>query len=392
MPVGATETAALRQVNRTLTLDLLREAGPLSRADLSRALGLTRSTMSLIVQGLVEEGLIRSAGIGSPHTGRKSVLYEYNPDAGAVIGVDIGGTNIKCILSDLRGTPQHRESWETFAQETSGAFISRLVAEVRGMITRSGLAPSQLKGLGVATPGIVDPGAGVVIGASPNLPQWYDLPLGEILGREFGIPVKVENDVNAALIGESIYGVGKGGRDLAYLVFSTGIGGALMLGGEIYRGASFAAGEIGYWLLGAHQLDRDWKPRGAFESSCSAPSIAAEGSRRLGRPVTAKQVFEAARAGDQTASRLVEETARLIGMAVSNLASLLDVDAIILGGGVMLSGDLLLPAIRSVVERHALRPPAIHASALRDEAGALGAAHLALRAAMPGARLTLGGA
>lgn len=391
MRVGVTDTTALRKVNKTLTLELIREEGPLSRADLSRALGITRSTMSLIMQDLLAEGLVREAGLGSPHTGRKSVLYEFNPAAGFVLGVDIGGTNIKCQVADLSGTSLHQEHWETFPENTSKGFIRKLVAEIRSMLRRVPLRESRLKALGVATPGVVDPYRGVVLGASPNLPEWSDLRLGEFLARDFGVPVQVENDVNAALIGEHVFGIGRGYKHLVYLVLSTGIGGALMLNGEIYRGATFGAGEVGYWLLGPTQIHQDWKPKGAFECTCSATAIAAEGTRIVGRPVTTKEVFEAARGGNGAARSLVEETAEKIGLVVSNLAALLDVDIIILGGGLMFSSDLLLPTIRTVVERHAIRMPVIAASAMADEAGVKGAVQLALTVALPGARIHLGG-
>lgn len=391
MRVGATATAALRQVNKTLALEVIREKGVVSRAELSRLLGLTRSTMSLIIEDMVAEGLVRPCGIGENTTGRKPMLYECDPTAGYVLGLDIGGTNIKCHLSNLVGQCLYSEHWETFQVPTSAEFMQQMVAAIRQMIRRAGLEQSGLKAMGVASPGVVDPERGIVLGASPNLPEWNGLHLGEILAAEFKVPVRVENDVNSALIGEHVFGVGRGRKDLALIAISTGIGGALMLGGEIHRGATFGAGEIGYWLTDTSQIDRDWKPKGALESTCSATAIAGRGSELLGRPATAKDVFDAARQGNSAAQELVREIGRQLGMVASNLTSLLDMDMIILGGGVMLSGDLLLPIVREVVERHAIRAPEITTSGLADEAGVLGAVHLALGSALPEARLYLGG-
>lgn len=379
----------MRSVNKSLLLELVRARGRTTRAELARETGFTRATVSQIIADLVAEGWLEEVGIGDSPTGRKPVLYEYRPRLGVVLGLDLGGSTLQCAVANLSGQIVSRRNEPTGGVRTSHELLDRIERLARETLAAAPAHPAQggpeLRAVGVATPGIVDVDLGVVLGASPNLPEWHDLPLREHLERRLGVPVRVENDVNAALLGEHRFGRARGVRNAAFVAVSTGLGGALLLDGRLYRGARGGAGEIGYWLAGHEHVHADWGGRGCLESLCSGSAMA----RAAGAP-DARAVCELARAGDAAALEIVQSTAEYLGLAVSNLASLLDLEMVVLGGGVMLSADLFLDLIRSIVARHAPTRVEVVPSQLGDEAGLRGAVQMALTAVTPDVRLEVG--
>lgn len=377
---GVRSTTDIRLVNQSLVLELLRDRGPLSRAEVARALGLTRSTVSQITTELLRQRLIREVGTGQSAVGRKPILLELNPTAGIVVGVDLGGPQLLLGAANLAGQVVHRRRLSTFTVPTAREFIDRLSDAIEDLLESAG-GPQGLKAVGVATPGIVDVERGVILGASHNLPEWDRLPLADILAERFHVPVVVENDVNAALLGEHRYGHGRDLRNLAFIAVSRGIGGAVMLGGELYRGTRGAAGEIGFWLMGRRHVRRDWRPQGCFEALCSCDAIL----RRTGR--SAEELAARARAGDRAARSEVRRLAEYVGMAAANLVSLLDLEMVVLGGSPIV-GELA-EAVQRIVDDHAAVQAKVVVSALGDEAMMLGAMELALRRIFPAARLEL---
>lgn len=265
MDKGSIKT--LRAMNKGLVLQLIRSGGPISRADISKRTGLTRSAVSAIVSRLLAEGAVLAVGIGSNWTGRKPVLYEYNALQGFVLGLDIGGTNINLAAADMVGTIVARHRFQTPAALSRSELLACLFNEVQRFCDQAELSLADLKAVGVASPGVIDHVAGRVVGAAPNLPDWADFPLAQLIRDRLGVPVLIDNDVHLALLGEVRRGAAAGCPNAAFINVSTGLGGALMLDGRLHRGPRNFGGEIGYWLAGTEHLHRDWGARAALRPS-----------------------------------------------------------------------------------------------------------------------------
>ena len=379
----------VRQLNRQLVLKLIIDKGPLSRAELSRATLLTKGTVSQVVSELLDANAVIEVGAGSGEhvPGRKPILLRYNKQAGVLVGIDMGGTNVQCGVADLEGALMAVRSWPSEPNNNGfkrdrNAVLERTMAEIDITLAGLGLNREAVRGLAVASPGAVDPVTGEVSGLSPNLPDWHNFNLKEAFRSCFvGAAVTIENDVNAALIGEARYGAGRGKENLALLVISTGIGGAVMVGGQLYRGTRGASGEVGFLMFGEDTLEGDWTGRGCFETLASGRALAVQAQKELGhQDWDAEALFSAAGAGDPEAQALVRRFADRIALAVVNIAAVLDPEMIILGGGVSLSAEMFLGRVREMVRKHAPVEPDVVPAGLGAEAGMHGTIALAREA------------
>ncbi len=304
------------------------------------------------------------------------------------IGVDLGGTK---TLTALVGSGGEVVARVRRATPRSGpeAVIEAIIASVAGLSDRSGIAPGATLGVGVGAPGPLDPDTGVVF-EPPNMPFWRDVPLASLLAERLGVPVFVENDANAAAMGEHWAGAGRGVDDLVYITVSTGIGGGLILGGRLYRGAGGTAGEIGHMVI-AHGGPRCGCGRfGCLEAMASGTAIAREARRAVeaGRPtvlsrlssdaISAEAVARAAADGDPLAREIFAGAAAALGVGVANLVNLLNPALVIIGGGVAKAGEMLFAPVRRIVREEAFERPAalvrVIPAALGDDVGAVGAA------------------
>ena len=254
-------------------------------------------------------------------------------------------------------------------------------------------ADSALRAVGVATPGVVDPATGVVE-LAPQLEGWEGLDLGPRLQRSFDCPVVVDNETDMSLLAECWRGAARDARHAVYVQVGIGIGGAILVNGELFRGKRGAAGEIGY-LIGRDEPDGEppaggsgpfeWTAGGRAYARLGARAAARRSGRRLrelagGDPgaVTAETVFAAAAAGDPPARAIVEELAGRLGRGVANVATVLDPELVILGGGVANAGAALLDPVTEIVRAHVPAPPRVVLSEIGDESAALGAVRRAL--------------
>jgi len=258
-----------------------------------------------------------------------------------------------------------------------------------------------VRAAGVAAAGLCNPVTGTII-ESPNLPEWRDVPFASWLQQDLALPVFIANDANAAALGELRYGAGRGLRDFIYVTVSSGIGGGLVLGGELYAGHSNTAGEVGHIPVEPDGPPCGCGSHGCLEAVASGLALAREASRRLaqGEPsvllelcrgdtsmVTAELVHQAALRGDGLALELAEQTGRYLGIAFAGLINVLNPEAIIVGGGLSKMGDLLLgPTVRTLRERSYELPARecrITVTPLGDMGGVLGAVALVERALGP---------
>ncbi len=314
----------------------------------------------------------------------------------AVISIDIGGTKTLAAVVNAQGRVIARRRMET-PQEGPQRFVETVGREVAALLAETGLRREDLLGLGAGAPGPLDPETGVVF-EPPNLEGWRDVPLAEMLQEVTRIRTFIENDANAAAVGEAWVGAGAGVSDLIYITVSTGIGGGLIFGGELYHGVSGTAGEIGHMTIEPEGPVCGCGRKGHLEILASGPAIARMASEalRAGRPsslsglseeaITAETVAEAAAAGDVLAIEAYTRAAGYIGVAAASLVNVLNPQMIVFGGGVSKAGELLLAPVRQAVRERAFERPAeavrIVPSALGDDVGVVGAAAVVFRRAV----------
>jgi len=314
----------------------------------------------------------------------------------AAIGADLGGTNIRLALVDAEGGLSEPYRYPTPAKGEAAAIVETLAQGIRVLQHQARAHGIRLAGCGLGVAGLVDGQAGLVYTA-PNVAGFQNLPLKKLLEEKVDVPVTLENDANAAAFAEYWLGAGRGVSSLICLTLGTGIGSGIILEGKLLRGASGAAGEAGHMAVEADGERCGCGAQGCLEAYASATAILRDARAALargegtalrgpfgGRPeaLTAKDVSDAARAGDPVARGILERAGRYLGVGLASLVNLLNPDLITLAGGLAAAGDLLLQPALAELERRAfavlLCRTRVELSALADTAGMLGAAGLVL--------------
>ncbi|MFY9174520.1 MAG: ROK family protein [Peptococcia bacterium] len=312
------------------------------------------------------------------------------------VGVDLGGTNVRAVLVNEMGQVCSYSRELTKSQEGPDGVIAQITALVRLVIKEAGVTNSQVQGLGIGLPGVIDSNKGVAI-TLPNLKGWRDVPVGELLEDLLQLPVYCENDARMAAWGEKIQGAGRNYQDLVCLTLGTGVGSGIFLAGKMWRGYQGSAGEIGHLTVVRDGLLCSCGNRGCLEMYVSGGGIAHRARQAASRDstsqiyqavggkiqeISAVTVYKAAQADDQTALNLIQETADYLGLALANLSNILNPELFILGGGLSNGwGELLLKPVRKVVEQRAMslnKEVKIVQAQLGDKAGVIGAAEMAL--------------
>jgi predicted NBD/HSP70 family sugar kinase len=358
-----------RAYNAALVLRALYDYGPISRAEVARLSGLTRTTVGDVISDLMGEGLAREVGRGPSTGGKAPILLELIDGARHVIGLDLGEEVFRAALVDLRG--QLQRTIERPVTGLTGDESLQVVHELIEELARDSRAT--LLGIGVGTPGIVDSTTGTIRSAV-NL-DWNDLPLGEILRDRHGVPVEVANDSRAAALAIELFSSHRR-NNLVAITVGRGIGAGVVLGGELFHGDGFGAGEIGHVVVvddgakcecgrsgcletvansraillkaaeaAATNPDSPLGLRAAASASPSAPS----GSLTLGH------VAAAIHEGDERARRIVVTAGRFLGQAVAGIIGVLDIEHIVLHGSVAQLGEPWLAAVRDEAVRRSLR-------------------------------------
>jgi predicted NBD/HSP70 family sugar kinase len=376
-PAGGTPRL-LRAHNERTLLEHLRGAGPSSRPDLARIAGLSKPTVSQALANLESAGLVRPVGPASPSLGRTAMLYEVDPTAGYVIGIDIGRSWIRVAAADLSGEIVARRDERNRARGASA--LVKTVAEVaHDVVAAAGLTWKRVAHTVVGGPGVFDPDSDRFRHA-PNVPGWSRPGVMSSLREALPPTVALDNDANLAAVGERSYGSGRDARTFVYVSVGTGIGMGVIIDGELYRGAHGAAGEVGYLPVGDDGAGgRDAKRRGILEEAASADAVVRT-AKRLGmaRATSAKRVFAAARAGDELALAAVDAEAQRLALVVGTVAAIIDPEFVLLGGGVGSNIDLLRPPLeRRLAELTPLAPPVAEGE-LGQDAIVLGAVASAL--------------
>jgi glucokinase len=310
--------------------------------------------------------------------------------APTAIGIDFGGTTIKSAIVEGGKIIQHGEVIDTLQTGDSSAIIEALLARVAQLRQ----VRPDTAAIGVGLPGIVDSVNGIVHRLS-NVPGWNDIPLRELLARRTGLHAAIENDAKSMTYAEWKYGAARNGTNVVCITLGTGVGGGLILNGQLYRGSGLGAGEVGQMSIDYHGRPGNYGNLGALEKYVGNAQIA-ERARQLyedaGKLATLEQctpalLDAAALAGDPVAKQLWEMAGTEIGVALANVVWLLNPDAIVIGGGVARAGDLLFEPIRRVI-RSVTMPTfyenlKVLPAALGNDAGVIGSASVALDSLPP---------
>jgi predicted NBD/HSP70 family sugar kinase len=373
------QPALLKDLNERAVLDAIRDAAPISRAEISRRARISKPTVSVALQSLLHAGLVREAEEARAGRSYGAVFFEPVPEAALVLGIDIGARFLRGALSDLRGTIRARQDIEL---DRAGADeLLDAVARMRdGFVAVSGLPADRIDSVVTGIPGVVEEETGRVRLAE-NAHGLEGMAVGAELERRLGLPVTVENDVNLAALGEHARGLGRGIDDFAFVSVGTGLGAGLVLAGELRRGRHGAAGELDFVR---EADDEDLDPCAA-----ALPALAARlaangdgGATTLAPPYDPRAIFAAARARDPLGCAVVAEEARRIALHIVPIAAVADVALVVLGGGVGRNGDLLLEPVRTVLAERLAYPPRVEVSSLGEAAVLIGALAVGLRTAL----------
>jgi len=399
--VGASDFGPARPPSLAdAVLRLIWDEERISRADIARRTGLSRSTVSEIVETLLATGLVSEAGVGDSRGGRRPIVLEFQDAAGVVLGVDMGAAHVAVILTDLRGRILAAERTAHPVQgdpDGARALIRRLVETC--LAAAGPLAARRLIGVGIGVPSPVDVRHPDRL--SPvAMPAWEGRHGLDTLLADLGVTILVDNDANLGALAERWWGAAQGLDHFAYIKIATGIGAGHVIDGRIHRGASGVGGEIGHVAIDPRGETCNCGNRGCLTTFVGAPALAA---RILAlRPVypqslladgapTVARLEEAARADDPLALQVIHEVAEHLGVAIAGMLNLLNPAAVILGGRIAGLGEKLIAPLRATALRRTFVPAAasteIRASTLGSHGIALGAATLVLDAALHDPRL-----
>lgn len=375
---GVGTPASMRELNQRVVLERLRVGGAATRPRIAADTGLSKPTVGQALLDLEQHGLVRTAGRRATGPGRAAVIYEVNPAAGHVLGVDIGRELIRTAVADLAGDVVARLDRPNKARSSSALIYTvRDCAEEAAQA--AGLRLPELVTTVVGTPGVPDP-MSATLHRAPNLPDWERKGLLDELRAVLGTDLIVENDANLAAIGEHEAGAARGVDVFVCLTVGTGIGMGIVVNGTLFQGAHGAAGEVGYLPYGWPPPDTP--PRqGMLESAAAAHSVVTLAAANGLVVPTAKEVFQLAREGDSRALRTVEQEAERLAFAVAAVTAVIDPALVVLGGGVGKNTDLLAePLNRALVNATPLRPKIVP-SQLGEEGALTGAIAIAVRTA-----------
>ena len=370
----------IRDINRQIVLNYVRERGPISRSEIAQETALQRSTVSLIVEELCIEGLIEEIN-GESTGGRPPILLSLRTADAVAIGVDIGTNSTIVASSDLAGRVLQEEKFET--QADSKETTKRIVERARRLIRRN---HGTIEGIGVSLPGLVNPdGSGLFV---PNF-DWRDVPLAKDINAGTGLPVTMDNDANAAALAELWFGRPeiRQVRDFILVLVEGGVGTGIVFDGQVYRGENGAAGEFGHMTIGqgapvacASGSRECWE---AFASERSALARYKNLSRGMngGSDITFSELIDLSLKSDGPARQALKETARYLGIGIANLIRGLAPEVVIVGGPVVRSWPIIAEEIKESVEAticRGLPSTRLIASTLGPEPTLMGALSLVL--------------
>jgi glucokinase len=281
-----------------------------------------------------------------------------------IVGIDLGGTKITGAISDIEGRVLYSTTVMTLAHEGCEPVVGRIKGVIRSLLDHEGIKSCEVRGIGIGSPGPLNSRDGVILGAY-NIPGFVNLPIVSLIEDEFKVCTFLENDANAAAIGELWFGAGRGCRNFVYVTVSTGIGGGIIIDGDIYTGNTSNAGEIGHITMDPEGPLCTCGNTGCLEAFSSGTAIGRIANERLAAngdsilkeydKVTSIEVFEAASKGDRLAGEVIDYCMGYLGVGIASIVNFLDPEVVIIGGGVSKAGPAVFDRVRRIVEERCLK-------------------------------------
>jgi predicted NBD/HSP70 family sugar kinase len=345
----------IREANRFLILNYVREQKTLPRADLARYTGLSRTTIGTIVDALMREGLIQEE---APRSGadRRTVALSFNATAGYVLGCVMGRHHLTMLLSDLTSTPIQRADIPFATSEGPTTGLPHLGQALKAFVAQQQISWEKILGVGLGVIGPLDQSLQRTTVPTP-FTGWAGINIQEALEEILGVAVYLDNDGNMGAVGENRYGAGRNVRNLLYVKVGSGIAGGLILNNQLYRGDSGTAGEIGHTPVDLQGTLCHCGHVGCLETVAGSQGILLEAQRLSPTVTTIPQVIEAARAGNTACLHALERAGRYLGFVLSGLVNSMNPSVIVLDGSTMGAGDLVLRPLCSTLEAHSLQVP-----------------------------------
>ncbi len=314
-----------------------------------------------------------------------------------VVGVDLGGTNVRASVVDSTGKILSEARMDSKAMEGLDATLGQLVKTVRQAVASSPVGFDSIKGVGIGIPGTIRNATGVV-DWNPNFKGWDGVQVRKPLFDELGVSIQMGNDANVAALGEYTFGAGQGSKIMVMLTLGTGIGSGLIIDGKSFTGVTDCAPELGHHIIDVNGPQCGCGKFGCLESLTQRDAICQRAQKKahMGRAtslleksnhdlryITPRMIAEAAAEGDEVSIETLAETGYYLGIGVSNIINIINPDKLVIGGGISAAGDLLFAPMRRTVEVNAIYGPLtaceIVPAMLGDDAGVLGGAAMALQ-------------
>lgn len=375
----------LRATNRERVLKVAASEGPLSRADLMRHTGLSRSTVSSLVQELLDEHLLeRRAEPGIPHKGRGGrppTLLELVPGTGIVVGVDLGHRHVRAALALADASVALERSFALDVDESPDETMDRVAGLIDELLAANGNDRDDVRAVAMGVPGPVDRTGQM---SSGILPHWRGMRPADALAQRTGLVAKIDNDAHMGVRGELAYGAAQGHRNVIYVKISTGIGAGIVVDGRLARGATGDAGELGHVQVDENGPMCRCGSRGCLETEVSASTLISLLQPTHDHELTVTRMLALAESGDAGVNRALRDAGRRIGRVLAGVCTMLNPEQIVAGGAIG-SAPATLLGIRESLDRHAQPNSAAAVSvdpgALGERAEVMGAISVALAAA-----------
>jgi predicted NBD/HSP70 family sugar kinase len=346
--------------------------GVASRAEIARATGLSRTTVSSLVGDLKGAGLVvERADDGEAHdqsVGRPPVLLSFDRSAGAVVGIDFGHSHIGVVVGDLSHTVL-AELWRDVDVDSSASHGLDIATDlVETALDEAGVERERVLGVGMGIPGPITSENGTV-GSTSILPGWVGVDAASAMQERLGMVVRVENDANLGALAELVWGAGRGAQDFLFVSVRSGIGAALVIDGRLYRGTGGTAGELGHTLFRENGEVCRCGNRGCLETVAGTAAVAGAFNAVRGEDIGVHELIQRAHDGDSLAQRVIAEAGRSIGVALGNLCNVINPERVIIGGDLSAAGDVLLAPITESISRYAIPSAAAEVGVVAGQLG-----------------------
>jgi predicted NBD/HSP70 family sugar kinase len=373
----------LRGRNRQRVMEIVRMHGRVSQADIARATGLSRTTVSTLVAELKQSGLVVDLETTPRQArgGRPGVELALRDPSQFVAGFDFGHSHVGVAMADLGHTVLAESRYELDVNRNATEALDSAARMFQEVLTRTGIDRKNVLGAGIGIPGPVDRARGTA-GSATILPDWVGLRIALEMELRLGIPVQIENDANLGALAELTWGAGRDCSNFAYVKAATGIGAGIVIDGRLLRGATGTAGEIGHTTLDEAGPLCYCGNRGCLETVASGPAIVELVGPMNGGLLSLSQIVQQAADGEVRCRRAVADAGREIGVAVAGLCNLINPERVIIGGLLSRGGEVLLRPLRESIRRHAIQAAAetvdVRTAVFVERAELLGSVALAL--------------